>query len=178
MVSRDGAAATTVATTSFTDTGLTPGTTYSYTVSAIDAAGNRSAESAPVTATTPTAEEPPPSSDPVSFVAATSVNAASNTITAPTPAGVQAGDVLLATVSVRGAPTITPSPGWTLVRLDTNGTTMRQAVYLRVATGSDGSPTWTLNKAYGAVAQVLAYRGVDTASPVVASAGQVTSGRP
>jgi hypothetical protein len=89
---------------------------------------------------------------------------------------VQAGDVLLATVSVRGAPAITPSPGWTLVRLDTNGTTMRQAVYLKVATGSDGSSTWTLNKAYGTVAQVLAYRGVDTTNPVVASAGQVTSG--
>lgn len=39
-------------TPSFTDTGLTPTTTYHYTVVALDAAGNRSAPSAPVTATT------------------------------------------------------------------------------------------------------------------------------
>ena len=41
--------------TAFTDTGLTASTGYSYTVSAVDAAGNRSAESAPATATTPAA---------------------------------------------------------------------------------------------------------------------------
>ncbi len=37
----------------FTDTGLTPNTTYSYTVSATDAAGNNSAQSPAVPATTP-----------------------------------------------------------------------------------------------------------------------------
>jgi len=46
--------------TSFTDTGLSAGTAYSYTVSAVDAAGNRSSASAPATASTPTT--PPPSS--------------------------------------------------------------------------------------------------------------------
>ncbi|MGZ6825189.1 MAG: fibronectin type III domain-containing protein, partial [Mycobacteriales bacterium] len=39
-------------TTSFSDTGLTASTTYSYTVDAFDAAGNRSARTAPVSATT------------------------------------------------------------------------------------------------------------------------------
>jgi len=45
----------TVTTTSFTDTGLTPGTAYSYTVAAVDSAPtpNVSAESAVVSATTP-----------------------------------------------------------------------------------------------------------------------------
>ena len=40
---------------SFTDTGLTPGTTYTYTVRALDAAGNTSADSPPATITLPLA---------------------------------------------------------------------------------------------------------------------------
>ncbi|PZG12477.1 glycosyl hydrolase family 18 protein [Nonomuraea aridisoli] len=43
---------TTVTGTTHTDTGLTAGTAYTYTVRARDAAGNRSAASTPVTATT------------------------------------------------------------------------------------------------------------------------------
>ena len=42
----------TPATTSFTDSGLTQATAYSYTVAANDAAGNTSAESAPLVVTT------------------------------------------------------------------------------------------------------------------------------
>ena len=45
-VFRDGAAVGTSTTTSFQDTGLTPGTAYTYSVSAYDAAGNESAQSA------------------------------------------------------------------------------------------------------------------------------------
>jgi hypothetical protein len=54
-VRRDGAViATTAGTvTSYADTGLTPATTYSYTVDAFDAAGNHSSQSAPAGATTP-----------------------------------------------------------------------------------------------------------------------------
>ena len=39
--------------TKYTDTGLTPNTTYTYTITAFDAAGNMSARSTPVSATTP-----------------------------------------------------------------------------------------------------------------------------
>jgi len=52
-VSRNGSQAGTSATTSYTDTGLSPNTTYSYTVSAYDAAGNNSDQSPiPAVATT------------------------------------------------------------------------------------------------------------------------------
>ncbi|MFG2652476.1 cellulose binding domain-containing protein [Streptomyces sp. NPDC048436] len=51
-VYRDGVKAGTTASASFTDTGLTASSTHSYTVRAKDAAGNTSAASAPVTATT------------------------------------------------------------------------------------------------------------------------------
>jgi chitodextrinase len=50
----------TVTTTSFTDSGLSAGTAYNYTVSAIDAAGNASPQSSPVAATTKTPSTPPP----------------------------------------------------------------------------------------------------------------------
>ena len=42
---------TTVTGTSYTDSGLTPGSSHSYTVSAFDAAGNESAQSSPASAT-------------------------------------------------------------------------------------------------------------------------------
>jgi chitodextrinase/glucose/arabinose dehydrogenase len=52
-VFRDGVQIATVATTSFNDTGRTPGTTYQYAVRATDAAGNLSALTANVPAATP-----------------------------------------------------------------------------------------------------------------------------
>ena len=51
-VFRDGTQVGTTASTSYTDSGLTPATTYSYTVEAYDAAGNRSAASDPAITTT------------------------------------------------------------------------------------------------------------------------------
>ena len=62
-VRRDGVVVGTPTGTGFSDTGLAANTTYTYTVSASDAAGNESAESAPEQATTladsPTPRPPP-----------------------------------------------------------------------------------------------------------------------
>ena len=53
-VFRDGVSVTTVTTTSYSDTGRQPSTTYSYTIAALDGAGNSSPQSSPpATATTP-----------------------------------------------------------------------------------------------------------------------------
>lgn len=52
-VYRGGDQIGTSSTTSYSDTGLSPGTTYSYTVASYDAAGNTSAQSSPASATTP-----------------------------------------------------------------------------------------------------------------------------
>lgn len=51
-ISRSGVAIGTSSATSFNDPGLSPSTTYTYTVAAFDAAGNTSGESAPAAATT------------------------------------------------------------------------------------------------------------------------------
>lgn len=53
-VYRDGVKRATITGTTYTDTAVSPETTYIYTVSAIDKSDNESAQSAPVTATTPT----------------------------------------------------------------------------------------------------------------------------
>lgn len=57
---RNGTQVGTTQGTTFTDTALTPGTQYSYTVKAIDAAGNLSAASTAATATTASGAQPPP----------------------------------------------------------------------------------------------------------------------
>jgi len=49
---RDGVAVATASSTTYTDSGLVPGTTYTYTVSAYDAAGNQSAKSGGASETT------------------------------------------------------------------------------------------------------------------------------
>lgn len=60
-VFRDGELIARTATTTFADKGLTPGTTYEYTVSAYDAAGNESEKATPRQASTP---QNPTTSDP------------------------------------------------------------------------------------------------------------------
>ncbi|OGE79154.1 MAG: hypothetical protein A2751_05960 [Candidatus Doudnabacteria bacterium RIFCSPHIGHO2_01_FULL_46_14] len=61
-VFRDSVQIATITSTSYSDTGLTASTTYIYTVSAFDAAGNESSQSATATATT---QSPPPPPGPI-----------------------------------------------------------------------------------------------------------------
>src|SRR5213076_1948757 len=68
-VFRDGAQIATTSATSFPNTGLSPSTTYSYTVAAFDAAGNLSAQSSPASATTPAAADTAPPSVPTGLTA-------------------------------------------------------------------------------------------------------------
>lgn len=159
---------------SFSDTTVAPQTRYAYSVSAVDVAGNQSAWSDPITVTTPAPSTPPPSSA-IAFRAATTGSVAGGqalALTLDVPA-VPAGDVMLATVDVRGVPTITPPAGWTLVRDDVGGTTMRTATYWHAAgTSEPSSYTWSFNKLTSAAGSVAAYSGVSVTNPIVAHAGQ------
>src|SRR4029079_18009871 len=66
---RNGTQISTATSNSYADTGLTPSTTYTYTVSAYDGAGNVSAQSSPASATTFAAADTTPPSTPTNLSA-------------------------------------------------------------------------------------------------------------
>ncbi len=66
-IARDGAQIATTTGTAYTDSAVSPGTTHTYAVTAVDAGGNLSPPSDPATATTPVDTRPP--SDPTSLTA-------------------------------------------------------------------------------------------------------------
>src|SRR2546430_12468222 len=68
-VYRNGTQIATTGATSVADTGLSPSTTYSYTVAAYDAAGNLSAQSSPASATTPAPPDTTPPTVPAGLTA-------------------------------------------------------------------------------------------------------------
>src|SRR5439155_3854955 len=95
-------------------------------------------------------------------------------LTLAAPAGVAAGDLLLAQVTVRSSTTaITPPGGWALVRRDNTSQSIAAALYVKVATGAEpGGYTGAFDAAQKASGGVAAYSGVDPAAPVDAHGGQ------
>ena len=95
-----------------------------------------------------------------------------SSLTLSRPAGVVADDVLLAVIDVRGLPSITTPPGWSLVRTDSNGTALRQALYVRTAqAGEPTSYTLGFGNKYSVSGAVLAYTGVSTSQPIDGATG-------
>jgi len=131
-ITRDGVqVGSTTGATSYGDTGLSPGTTYSYAVIAFDAAGNKSAASAGVSVTTPAVATPPsaPANLTASAASASQVNltwVASAAGSAPI-AGYQVtcNGVLLATAAGTTYSDTGASPGTTYTctvsAIDANG---------------------------------------------------------
>ena len=119
--------------------------------------------------------ESPPSTDEIAFRSASSAqNGGTSSITVATPSGTAAGDVLLATIDVRGKPKITAPTGWQLVRHDDGSSTMQKATYWKAATaGEPASHTFGFSSSMGATALVSAYSGVSTTAPVDAHSGLV-----
>ena len=120
---------------------------------------------------------------------------AAGALTISVPAGTLVDDVMIASLAMRpcsntsGAActaSVTEPAGWTLIRaLDqttgagTGGYGNRLLVYQRVATaGEPADYTWTFGGTpdhAGAAGAILSFSGVDTASPIVAEAGQLTA---
>ena len=99
--------------------------------------------------------------------ASTGANAVANDLVVPTPAGVQAGDVMIAVVDVKATPTVTTPVGWTPVSNTFNGNAIRQLVYWRVATDAEpASYQWGYTQVRAASGAIAAYTGVDTVNPV------------
>ena len=123
------------------------------------------------------ASEPPPGG--IQRRAFSSANAdAASSLALAVPAGVQAGDVMVAMVSNRQPGTALSLPsGWTEVRRETGGSIL-QVLLVRVASSSE--PASYTASISGAVTDwgggIVAYSGVDTARPVEAHAGQTGTG--
>jgi hypothetical protein len=96
-----------------------------------------------------------------------------------TPAGFQAGDLLLAHVLRQGSTTLTMPTGWTLVAVTSGANPNSNTgtgssgggywLYSRIADGSEGNTVWTAAAAGKGVVVVAAYSGVDPATPVEAA---------
>jgi hypothetical protein len=105
-------------------------------------------------------------------------NAGATTLVISKPAGVAVDDFLIASVTVRDNPTITPPAGWTFVRSDpVSPTTIKQAIYYKVAgSGEPVSYTWTFSTSKKASGGISRYTGVDNTNPIDASSGATGSG--
>jgi hypothetical protein len=94
-----------------------------------------------------------------------------------TPAGVTAGDVLIASVGKRQLGTgITPPAGWTLVLDTTTNADVQQATFYTVLTSTPAtSYTFLLGGTTRGTGGIVAYSGVDTNNPIDASAARVNA---
>ena len=110
-------------------------------------------------------------------VAKAATTAPATTLTLAKPSTTEQGDLMLVSIDVRGVPTIAPpDQTWTLVRSDTNGNVMTKATYYKIAGGSGAAQfTWTFSSAQNASGVLVSYAGVDTAAPIDAAGGFVTT---
>jgi RHS repeat-associated protein/uncharacterized repeat protein (TIGR01451 family) len=94
-----------------------------------------------------------------------------NSFTLNRPASTQTGDVMLASIVVNDASPVPAIPaGWTEVRTDSIGSTLRQTIYLRVADATDTANkayTWTLSSHRRVTGGIQSYRGISTTNPIV-----------
>lgn len=155
--------------------GYTGSDSFTYRVS--DGAAVSAEATVTITVDAPPPPPPPPPAGGIAVRSASGAgNATATSLVLPLPAGVAAGDVLLASLSVRGSPTFVAPAGWTLVRTDVTGFTVKQSIYVRVAGSAEpASYTWTWGGAQGASGGIVAFTGVNTAAPLDASSGQVNA---
>lgn len=107
-------------------------------------------------------------------------NSAVSSVQILNPAGLAAGDLMVAFLSQNdpGSPMVSTATGWTSVLTQTynsGGSIVGVAVYYRFATAADisnGSFTFSFRSSRRSAGAILAFRGVDTGNPVNASASQ------
>jgi fibronectin type III domain protein len=155
--------------------GLTNGTTYTFRVAAINAigTGNQSGDSNAVTPTTIVFRS--------SSIGQTSGNKGALTLGLARPAGAVVGDVLLASIDVRGTASVTPPPlsTWTLLESRTAGsgaTALKKSTYWHtVVLGDPTLYTWSFSAVSTAAGTLVGYGGVDTTTFVAASQANVAA---
>ena len=176
QIYRDGALLTTTpaSATSYSDTSAVGGTTYQYTVRAVDAAGNASNPSPAASVTTPGNGS----------VAASFVRDATGTVDSGTsldaPLTSTAGDTLVATIAVQAGATnsvksVTDSAGntWNKGPIGfLSGSNTRVEIWFSSAAAPVTRVTVTLSALDAAAADISEFTGIASVLPLEASAGQ------
>jgi chitodextrinase len=148
-ISEGGVVVATSSTTSATISGLTPGSIHTYTVTAVDAAGNGSAASAPVTGTTgiPTTTPAPPTGLAVTSTTNSSISLAWTETNNADPAAsykVYEGTTVVGTSTTTGATISGLTAGsthtYTVTALDASNA---ESAHSTSATGTTTNPTTT-----------------------------------
>lgn len=161
---RNGAAVSTTTKTSYTDSGLTPGTNYTYTVLAANSAGTSGASNPANVATA----LGPSANTPVTFRASSTAqaNAAQATITLPPE--VQPGDTMVMFVSTNtGAASSAVPAGWSKVG-ERSLTDLRTEMWTRVAGTAEAGAKVTVDLPVQSKIDVtlVAYSGAVSAKPI------------
>ncbi|HKU35990.1 MAG TPA: galactose oxidase-like domain-containing protein, partial [Paenarthrobacter sp.] len=168
-VSRDGTLIGTSVSTSYTDSSVVAGTTYTYTVTALDAAGNVSPPSNTATAQAVAA----PSGITVDKIVSVHQGTSTTTISAPGVTTTGSNELLLAFISSDGPSTASSARiasvtgaglTWTL-RQRSNTQPGTAEIWQAVAPGPLSNATVTATQASGtwqAAMTVVAFRGADT----------------
>lgn len=97
---------------------------------------------------------------------------ADDEVTVDVPAGVGAGDLMVAFVGLIGVVDVIAPAGWTPIDAPADaGSNLRVGAYVRTASGSEPADyTWELGSNRKYFGCILAYSGVDSVSPVAAHA--------
>ena len=103
-------------------------------------------------------------------------NAIATTLVVPRPATFATGDLLLASIAIRGSSTISPPAGWTVIRNDLNGTNLRQVTWWKIATASEPATyTFTFSAGRLSAGAIHAYGGVHPTNPIDVSSGSINA---
>lgn len=163
--------------TSFSDTAASPGTTYTYAVTAYDAAGNTSAPSSAPPVTTPTSAPGVPT-----FVREGTGSTLSGT-TFDVPIASTTGDALVASIAIQAGTTasvaqVIDSAGNTWTKGPAGllaGSSTRIELWYSTGAAAVDHVTVTLSTAKAASANVAEFEGVASSSALDASAGAGTA---
>jgi fibronectin type 3 domain-containing protein len=109
----------------------------------------------------------------IAFRSSSSATGTGSSLAIAKPAGTVNGDVLVAGIETLGTATLTPPSGWTLVKTDSSGSALRQAVLVHLAGSEPGPYVFSFSASQGSAGVISGYIGVDGATPVDVSAGQV-----
>ena len=153
----------------YSNTGLTTGTTYFYRVRATNATGD--SPYSPEASATPSLP---------AFRSASSAGVTSGvlSLSVSKPTGTVQGDVMIASVAIRPSTATVTASGWTLIRRidNSSGNANSLAVYYKVAGASEpASYSFTFNTSTGAVGGIRTFSGINSTTPVDVEAGQNTA---